>query len=113
MPVLGKLFSRNHKEAIETRHRDDDDAARGTAGSISEDDLRSFAVGGEVLAAALRGARHRACIVPPRLALAEPLRPEPIRPLPGAGPHPGSGPAVKAFLARLRQVARRCSPTRA
>jgi general secretion pathway protein D len=87
MPVLGKLFSRNHKEAIETDIVMTMTPHVVRRASISEDDLRSFAVGGEA-SPLLFEVPGIAPIVPPSPRPAEPLRPEPIRPPLAPAPTP-------------------------
>jgi general secretion pathway protein D len=86
VPVLGRIFSRNHKEAIETDIVMTLTPHVVRRASIREEDLRSFSVGGEA-SPLLFEVPGIPPIVPPTTRPAEPLRPEPIRP-PAPSPTP-------------------------
>ena len=86
VPILGKIFSRNHKEAIETDIVMTLTPHVVRRASISEEDLRSFSLGGEA-SPLLFEVPGIPPIVPAPSRPAEPLRPEPIRP-PAPSPTP-------------------------
>jgi general secretion pathway protein D len=88
VPVLGKIFSRNRKEAVQTDIVMTLTPHVVRRASISEEDLRSFFLGGEA-SPLLFEVPGIAPIVPPAARPAEPLRPEPIRPpVPSPTPSP-------------------------
>src|SRR5262245_21057399 len=89
VPILGKIFSRNRKEVVDTDIVMTLTPHVVRRASISEEDLRSFSLGGEAspLLFEVPGVPP---IVPPAARPVEPLRPEPIRP---PAPSPTPSPA--------------------
>lgn len=88
VPVLGKIFSRNRKEAVETDIVMTLTPHVVRRASIREEDLRSFSLGGEA-SPLLFEVPGIPPIVPPAARPAEPPRPEPIRPpVPSPTPSP-------------------------
>ena len=88
VPVLGKIFSRNRKEAVETDIVMTLTPHVVRRASIREEDLRSFSLGGEA-SPLLFEVPGIPPIVPPSTRPAEPLRLEPIRPpVPSPTPPP-------------------------
>ncbi len=89
VPILGKIFSRNRREAVETDIVMTLTPHVVRRASISEEDLRSFSLGGEA-SPLLFEVPGIPPIVPAPSKPAEPLRPEPIRP---PAPSPTPSPA--------------------
>jgi general secretion pathway protein D len=90
VPVIGKLFSRNHKEAVETDIVMTLTPHVVRRATIREEDLRSFSLGGEATPMLFEVPGIPPIVTPPNKP-SEGLRVEPIRP-PAPSPTPPANP---------------------